>query len=188
MIHWLMAFLLLASFPVAGANLALDPTKSRVGFTYQQMGSSVEGEFKRYTANVQFDPAHPEAGHVVFRIYPAGTDAGNADANNELLLPTFFDVRRFPEAMFESTRIQALANGRYDVTGKLTLKGVTRPMSTTAQVKANGSALQLMGEFHLKRLDFGIGSGIWSDDSVLGNDVRVSYSLRLLPALASKKK
>ena len=134
MTHWLMAFLLLASFPVAGANLALDPTKSRVGFTYQQMGSSVEGEFKRYTANVQFDPAHPEAGHVVFRIYPAGTDAGNADANNELLLPAFFDVRRFPEAMFESTRIQALANGRYDVTGKLTLKGVTRPMSTTAKV------------------------------------------------------
>jgi len=177
-----------ACLPVWSAALVVDPAKSRVSFTYQQMGSDVEGEFKRYQANIAFDTERPEAGQVVVIIDPAGVDAGHPDANSELLRPAFFDVPRFPQARFESTRIKPLPNSRYDVEGKLTIKGVTRLINSRAQIEAAGTALQLLGTFDLKRLDFGIGSGIWNDVSVLGNNIRVTYSLRLLPAPAAKKK
>lgn len=184
----LLIVLWFVSLPAWSVGLVLDPAKSRVSFTYQQMGSDVEGEVKRYKANIEFDTERPEAGQVVVIIDPADVDAGHPDANSELLRPAFFDVPRFPQARFESTRIKPLPNSRYAVEGKLTIKGVTRPINSRAHIKAAGTALQLLGTFDLKRLDFGIGSGIWNDVSVLGNDIRVTYSLRLLPAPAAKKK
>lgn len=173
--------LCLVSAGTFGANLNLDPGNSRVAFTYQQMGAPSEGEFKRFAARVSFDAARPAVSQVLFTLDIAGVDAGLAEVNEELQRPAFFDAGKFPQARFESTQITPLANLAYDIAGQLTLKGITRPIRSRAHIHADGAAYQVSGTFNFKRLDFGIGTGNWRDESILGNDIRVSYALRLLP-------
>jgi polyisoprenoid-binding protein YceI len=172
--------LLLVASPALCANLTLDPAQSRVGFRYQQMGSDAEGEFRHFSADVQFDSARPETGHVIVSVDPASIDTGLPDANTEAAQPGFFDTRKFREARFESSSIKPLGGGRYRVTGKLTIKGISRTMDTIAGIRPEGAAQRLTGAFALNRLDYGIGTGMWSDTSVLANEVRVAYSLLLL--------
>jgi polyisoprenoid-binding protein YceI len=172
--------LLLAASPALSANLILDPAQSRVGFRYLQMGSDAEGEFRHFSADIQFDSASPEAGRVIVSIDPASIDTGLPDANTEAAQPGFFDTRKFREARFESGSIKPLGGGRYRVTGKLTIKGVSRALNTIAVIRPEGTAQRLTGAFALNRLDYGIGTGMWSDTSVLANEVRVAYSLLLL--------
>ena len=172
--------LLLVTSPALCANLTLDPAQSRVGFRYQQMGSDAEGEFRHFSADVQFDSARPEAGRVIVSLDPASIDTGLPDANAEAAQPGFLDTRKFREARFESSSIKPLGGGRYRVTGKLTIKGISRTLDTIAGIRPEGVAQRLTGAFALNRLDYGIGTGMWSDTSVLANEVRVAYSLLLL--------
>ncbi len=172
--------LLLVASSALCSNLTLDPAQSRVGFRYQQMGSDAEGEFRHFSADVQFDSARPEAGHVIVSVDPASIDTGLPDANAEAAQPGFFDTRKFREARFESSSIKPLGGGRYRVTGKLTIKGISRTMDTIVGIRPEGAAQRLTGAFALNRLDYGIGTGRWSDTSVLANEVRVAYSLLLL--------
>ncbi len=173
--------LCLVSTGAFGATFSIDPNKSRVAFTYQQMGAPAEGEFQRYAAQISFDAARPAASQVVLTLDITGVDAGLAEVNEELQRPAFFDAGKFPQARLESTRITPLANHAYDITGQLTIKGITRPIRSRAHIRADGAAYQVSGALNFKRLDFGIGTGSWRDESVLGPDIQVSYALRLLP-------
>lgn len=177
--------LCLVSLGAFGANLSVDPSTSRVAFTYQQMGAPAEGEFQRYAAQLAFDAARPAASRVIFTLDIAGVDAGLTEVNQTLLEPAFFDAGKFPQARFESTQITPLANHAYAIVGRLTIKGITRPIRSRVHIHADGAAYQVTGAFNFKRLDFGIGTGTWRDESVLGNDIQVSYVLRLLPAPTS---
>lgn len=79
----------LVSAGAFGATFSLDPSKSRVAFTYQQMGAPAEGEFQRYAAQVSFDAARPAVSQVLFTLDIAGVDTGLAEVNKELQRPAF---------------------------------------------------------------------------------------------------
>lgn len=97
----------------------------------------------------------------------------------ELAKPEWFDTRKFPQAQFQSTAIKGLGGGRYEVAGKLTIKGQARDLVVPVAVAQNAGTTTATGAFTLKRLDFKIGEGDWADTSMVANDVQVKFKLAL---------
>lgn len=178
LLFWLVA---ISPTLASAADWLVDDSRSRVGFAYQAMGSDIQGEFKHYAANIRFDPAHANAAQVKMTIDTNSIDAGLPDATSEALSANFLDARRYPQAVFVSRSVRALGNNRYQIDGELMLKNQRRPISLTAMLKPEEKGQRMTGIFQLKRLDYGIGAGMWSDIDTLKNEVRVAFSLLLLP-------
>jgi len=167
----------LAGFGSAGAveYKQVNETASTISFTYQQMGNRVYGTFSQFAATLDFDPDKPEAAHAELTIQLASIDAGSPDANDELQRPSWFDTATYPVATFISSRITPLGNRRYEVTGQLTLKGISRNVSATILLKPDNGIGIFDGEFVLKRGDFKIGEGEWAGDAVVSNDINIRF-------------
>jgi polyisoprenoid-binding protein YceI len=112
-------------------------------------------------------------------------DTGDKERDDTLRGPDLFDVQKFPQARFTATQFAKTAT-RYEAIGKLTLRGVTRDQHipfTFRTADEQGHAVgYLSGKTTIKRLDFGVGQGDWKSTEWVGNDVTVSYSVRLVPA------
>ncbi|MDT9000016.1 YceI family protein [Paucibacter sp. APW11] len=151
--------------------------QSELRFTSRQMGVPVDGSFKRFEAKLAFDPKKPEAGNVAFNIDLASVTLGDPMLDAELAKPAWFDSKKAAQASFQSSAIKALGGGRYEVAGKLTIKGQQRDIVVPlALAQANGVSTAT-GGFVLKRLEFKIGDGEWSDTSMVANDVQVKFKL-----------
>ncbi len=175
--------LLLAS---AGAQAAeyrrVDVAHSQIRFTSRQMGVPVDGVFRSFGASVTFDPAAPASARGQLRIALASVDTGNREANEEVAGAQWFDVQHHPSARFEMRQIQPLGAGRFEVSGILNLKGTSRPLLVDTTLQARGANQAVMdGAFVLRRLDFGVGGGVWGDVGVVANEVTVQFHLVLEP-------
>jgi polyisoprenoid-binding protein YceI len=153
----------------------VNASASQISFTYNQMGARVYGTFGKFEATLDFDSANPAAAHAALTIELDSIDAGNRDANSELQKPAWFNTAAYPEAKFVSSRVAALGNNRYQVTGKLTLKGVTREVGAQITLKPQSAIGVFDGEFTLKRGDFKIGEGEWADYGVISNEINIKF-------------
>ncbi len=151
--------------------------KSRVSFVSKQMNVPVEGEFKKFTAQVAFDPAKPEAGRAQIEIDTASIDTGSQEANEEVVSKNWFNVKAYPTAKFVSTGVKPLGNNRYEVAGKLTIKDTTRDIVAPASFKQEGTDASFEGAIKIKRLDYKIGEGVWSDTDTVADEVQVRFKL-----------
>ena len=170
--------------PAHAADQALLAAQSEVTFVAKQLGVPLDGKFKTFSAQTAFDPKSPQTSKIAFTV-DLGSVALNADADAELVKPDWFNTPRFPKATFQSTAIKALGGGRFEVAGKLAIKGNARDLVVPVQLKQAGGLSTATGCFALKRLDFKIGEGDWSDTSVVANDVQVKFKLVLqgVPAM-----
>lgn len=173
--------LLLAGVAQAAEFGTVQAEKSSIAFVSKQMNVPVEGAFRKYSAQIVLDPAKPEAGHVQIEIDLAGIDAGSSEANEEVKGKSWFNVRDFPKAGFSSTSVRSLGGGRYETSGKLSIKGKTQEVRAPFTLRQEKDRLFLDGSFSLKRLDYGIGSGIWSDTSVVADEVQIKFHFVLAP-------
>ena len=160
----------------------IDAAASRLAFTYSQMGVNLDGSFARYSARLAFDPGKPEGARVALDVQMGSIDAGAEEATAEVAGPAWFDTARHPLANFESTGVKLLAPGRYQLSGKLTIKGRTRAISVPVNYQAQGARGVLSGEFSFNRTDYGVGEGEWADTSIIANAVRVRFNLTLTAA------
>lgn len=176
------AGLLLASLsPIAGAAspvITLVSPQSEVGFTIKQMGVPVSGRFKRFAVQTNFDPKSPQTSQVAMRFELASATI-SADADPELGKPDWFATAKFPQATFQSTGIKALGSGKFEVTGKLSIKGSSRDVVVPMQLAQAGGVSTVTGGLPIKRLDFKVGEGDWADTSFVANDVQVKFKLVL---------
>lgn len=165
----------------------LQPAGSEITFTTRQMGVPVAGRFGRFTAQITLDPKKPETGSVAFGIDTGSARFGSAELDAEVPKPIWLSVAKFPQASFKSTAIKAAGPGRFNVAGKLTIKGIVRNVSVPVQVTQAGvraaAVSTASGSFTIKRLAFQIGEGEWTDTSMLADDVQVRFKL-LLTGLA----
>ncbi|WP_180838807.1 YceI family protein [Variovorax sp. RO1] len=162
------------------ATAKLVPEKSQIAFVSKQMGVPVEGSFKRFDAQVAFDPKKPEGGSVVLQIDTASAGFGIPMSDAELPKPTWFDTAHFPQASFRSTAIKALGEGRFEMAGKLTIKGVSKAVTVPVSITSSGGAYSVAtGTLTIQRLDYKVGDGEWTDTSVVGNEVQVRFKLTL---------
>ena len=156
---------------------------SEIGFTTKQMGVPVDGKFSAFRAQVALDPKKPETGSVSFSIDTGSARFGSAELDAEVPKPTWLSVARFPQATFQSSSIKAAGPGRFEVTGKLTIKGSARDLVVPVQLTQSGAGTAATstatGAFTIKRLDFKVGEAEWADTSLLANDVQVRFKLVL---------
>lgn len=153
------------------------PKQSVIGFEFRQMGVGVKGGFRRFTTQMAFDPAQPEAGRATIEIDLASIDAGSAEANTESAGKLWFNRSVFPKARFVSSQIHALGNNRYEMRGLLTIKGKSQEISVPVSYKPGNGVATFTGGFILHRLDFDIGEGMWADLDTVANEVKVTFRL-----------
>ncbi len=170
---------LLATAPAWAADPVVNPATSEIAFTAKQMGVPMEGRFKQWTAQMAFDPKKPETGKVAFTIQTGSAGFGAKETDAELPKPEWFGVAKFPTATFQSTTIKGLGGGKFEVVGKLGLKGSVKDVTIPVTVTQAAGASTATGSFTIKRLDFKIGEGDWTDTSMVANDVTVKFKLAI---------
>ena len=164
---------------VAFAQAKVIPAQSEIDFTIKQMGVSVDGKFAKWSADIAFDPKKPEAGKVAFTITTASASFGSPETDAEVPKATWFNVAKFPNATFASTSIKAKGAGKFDVAGKLTVKGTTKDVVVPIALAQAGGTTTATGAFTIKRNDFHIGEGEWTDTSQLADEVAVKFKIAL---------
>ncbi len=169
---------LLAS-QAALAQQQLVPAQSEVQFTARQMGVPLEGHFKKFDAKVAFDPAKLATSKINFTVDTGSATLGSRETDAELPKPTWFNVPKFPQAAFESTAIKALGGGKFEVAGKLTIKGNAQNVVVPVTLVQNGASTTATGTLPIKRLAFKIGENEWADTSMVADDVTVKFKLAL---------
>jgi polyisoprenoid-binding protein YceI len=165
----------------AWAGQVLAPEQSEIVFVGQQMGVPTEGRFQKFTVGATLDPAAIEKGAARIVIDMNSITLSASDLTTEVKRKRWFDAASFPEATFESKQFRALGDGRYEASGTLTIKGVSRDVIAPLTLKNDGQDLVADGQFELKRLDFNVGDGPWADTDTVANEVRIRFKVRLKP-------
>lgn len=176
---------LLLSATVTGAQAVefaqVLPEKSSVSFVSKQMGVPVDGRFRKFTAALAFDPAKPAQASARVDIDLNSIDAGSKDANDEVVGKQWFNVKLFPTASFVSSAVKPLGGDRYEVAGKLSIKGKTQDVVVPATFRQEAGNGVFAGSFTIKRLDFAIGEGPWSDVGTVANEVQIRFQIVASP-------
>ncbi len=160
--------------------------KSAVSFGYKQMNVPLDGKFKRFSGRINFDPAKPALAKAELDIELASIDTGSDEGDDEVAGKLWFNTKQFPVARFVSTSIKPLGNNRFEVAGKMSIKGRTLDTKTPATFRQEGNTGVFEGSFVLKRGDYGIGEGMWADYGTVANEVQIKF--RLTAAAAADKK
>lgn len=159
------------------AHWVVDPAKSRLGFAGTQVGATFTGTFRRFSADIEFDPAAPAAAHVKVDVDTGSATTGDAQRDQSLPQPEWFDVKQFPHAIFEATGFRPLGGDRYETTGTLTIRNVKAPLTLPFTLTIAGATAHAAGGTQLVRTKFGVGQGDWSSGDMVGLDVKVEFDL-----------
>ncbi|HEX4179767.1 MAG TPA: YceI family protein [Caulobacteraceae bacterium] len=169
---------------VAGAALAapapswtVDAANSKLGFRGAVNGDAFYGMFRRWTAQIAFDPKNLAGSKAVVGIDVASAFTGDADRDKSLPEPDWFSAKTQPRASFVTNVIKDLGGGRYEADGDLTLRGVKRPLALPFTLAISGDTARMNGSAVINRTAFGVGQGQWKTGDVVATEVTVTVSL-----------
>jgi polyisoprenoid-binding protein YceI len=177
----------------APVTYKVDADHSGVNFTIRHFVSNVPGLFKDFDGTIVHDKDNPASSKVEFTVQAASINTGNDDRDKHLRSADFFDVEKFPTLTFTSTQVKPADKDTLEVTGDLTIHGVTKrvtlPVDFLGTAKTpNGEKAGYETTFTVNRKDYGI---IWNRvmdaGPVLGEDVKITISVeadRQQPAAA----
>lgn len=166
--------------PVLADGVLVD--KSEIRFVTKQMGVNFEGRFRKWRANVVFLPNDLAKSKAEFDIDLGSIDLESDDSESEVKGPLWFDMAKFPVAHFASTSMKSTGGDKFEIAGSLMMKGVTKGVVVPIVFKKDAAGNPVAeATFNVKRLDYGIGLGLWSDTETVANDVVVKVRM-VLPA------
>ncbi|WP_133477373.1 YceI family protein [Cognatilysobacter segetis] len=177
----LLPLLLALAIAPAGAADYVQAPGSTLTFATKYQGEVFTGRFASFATRLSFDPASLATSKLDVAIPLAGAATGDKERDDTLRGSDFFDAAKFPQAHYVATRFRALGGNRYAADGRLTLRGVSRPVTLTI-TWTPGARPVLAGQATVKRLDFGVGTGDWADTGLIPNEVAVSTRVLLSPA------
>jgi polyisoprenoid-binding protein YceI len=163
----------------------VDPAHSQLTFHPRLAGGEFAGRFERFDATIRFDPADLAHSSLLVVVDLLGARTGDTDRDTALQGGDFFQTTRWPRGTFTSTGIKSLGGGRYEATGKLTLRDVTRDVRVQFRFDLPapaGGAARMIGSSNLRRLEFGVGQGDWRSTEWLDDAVRIEFDLALRAA------
>jgi polyisoprenoid-binding protein YceI len=165
------------SMGAVAAPWTVVPETSTVGFVGTQQGTKFNGRFQTFNAVIDLDAADPTKGSIVGTVQLDSVNTRDHDRDASLLDKDWFNAKEFPEAKFESQKIEKTADG-YVANGQLTLKGQTKPAAMKFTMTGSGATAQFAGSMNINRFDFNVGEG-WNDTSWVAQDVAVEVKLDL---------
>jgi polyisoprenoid-binding protein YceI len=174
----LMSALVVTTLPTY-AQQKLVAAQSELGFTAKQMGVTMQGSFKKFDAQINFDAAKLATSKVAFTVDIASATMGSREVDTELPKAPWFNTAKFPQAQFTSTAIKSLGGGQYEVAGKLLIKGQSRDVTVPVSFAHSGAVTVASGVLPIKRLAFNIGDGDWADTSMVADEVQIRFKLSL---------
>jgi polyisoprenoid-binding protein YceI len=157
---------------------------SNVSFSIMKFFFKEDGGFRSYTGEVYYDPAHPERSHVRMTVQADSIDTRNEGRDRALRSDDFFDVEHYPTLTFVSTSVTPRSNNQLDVTGDITIHGVTKHITIPARflgekyLRGWGDFVGFDTEFTIDRTAFGINGSRWSGGAaVLSKDVNIHLAI-----------
>lgn len=152
----------LALAAAAAAN-GIDSANSQVTANFRQMNVPVEGRFNAFSGSIDFDANKPAAARARIEVDTASFDVGAPEYNDELRKPEWFDTAAHPKAVFVSSSVTAAGPNRFEVVGKLTLKGKTQEFKIPVTRRSDAGRQIYEGELPISRQAFAIGGADWAD-------------------------
>lgn len=171
--------LLAVSFllPALAPAQTIDYARSQVTVLSRQMNVPVEAPFKRFSAQISFEPNKPETSSARVEIDLNSFDIGDQDINDNVKDPNWFDTKQHPTARFVSSTVRALGGGKFEARGPLTIKGRTFDVIAPFVVKTNGADRIFEGAFPIRRLQYNVGDRHWRDTTVVADEVLIRFRL-----------
>jgi polyisoprenoid-binding protein YceI len=184
----LVAQLAVANEPVAMhlQRWVADPAKSSLGFTATQEGGEFSGVFHKFSSGLELQANDTDA---ILQSVSTNIDLGSVDTSYQerddyLAQQDWFHITEWPQAKFVSTQVIDHGDGSYTATGELTLRGINKTVDVNLklEIETNRERGTLVGTAAIRRLDFGVGQGDWTNTQWVGDDVNVQFDLHILRA------
>lgn len=188
----MVAVAVLGIASIAAVNMVatpwtIDKSHSSIKFEIRHFFSNVPGAFHDYDATVNFNPENLGESSIDVTIQVASVDTENERRDGHLRTADFFDAETWPTMTFTSSEIVAKGDNNFVAKGQLTIKDVTvdfdLPFTLLGVMdhpwQENTQVAGITSEFQLKRNDFGVGTGDYISDAVIGNEVNITLNLEL---------
>jgi polyisoprenoid-binding protein YceI len=175
----------LAAEPVSSP----DPAQKRIGnwivvkadshvrFTASQQGKEFTGEFESFDALINFKESEIDQANVKATIYLGSVSAGDKERDGALPGKEWFDVKKFPKAVFQSDDFVKTDNNSYEARGTLSMKGKSQPLTLPFTLDISGSKAEMLGRVTLDRTLWNVGTGAWSTDEWASTKVVVDVKI-----------
>lgn len=169
----------------------IDVTHTNVGFTVKHMMvTKVRGYFSEFEGTIEGNPEQLENAKVYFKVNLASINTNNEDRDNHLRSADFFDVENYPEMTFESTYIRKVDDDEYELTGNLTIKGITKEVTFDVEflgIGTNPWGVKVAGfeaETKISRKEFGLtwNQALESGGVLVSDEVKINIDLEANPA------
>lgn len=178
--------------PLPPNGWRVDLNHSAVHFRVRHLGISwVNGEFKSWTSELIYDPAHPEAGSVTAHIQTASVSTDNDRRDNDIRSGHYLEVDSFPEMAFVSRRVEKVDSTHLRIHGDLTLRGVTRPVILDTEIMgalttSRGKRMAFTATTTIRRQDYGVSfNGLMEGAQVVGDDIRITIDIEAIQPLTT---
>jgi polyisoprenoid-binding protein YceI len=169
---------------LAADTFVIDPAHSSVGFQIRHLFSNVPGKFDEFSGSIQYDEANPEQSAVEVKIKTSSIDTNVKMRDDDLRSPNFFDATKYPELTFKSKSVKTTGTNTADVTGDLTMHGVTKEVVLKVELIGKGAGMKgsIVAGWDatttLKRSEFGLA---WNKaiegTQVVGDDVKIELHI-----------
>ena len=181
---WLPAVFLIQS-ACAADTFVFDKAHSTIGFQVRHLFSTVPGKFDDFTGTINYDEANPENSSVEVTIKTASVNTGVKMRDDDLRSPNFFDAAKYPEITFKSKSVKMTGNNTADVTGDLTMHGVTKEVVLKVELLGKGAGMKpgsVVSGWNaataLKRTDYGLTwNKVIEGTQVVGDDVKIDLNV-----------
>jgi polyisoprenoid-binding protein YceI len=180
-----LSAVLLIQSAFAADTYVFDKAHSTLGFQVRHLFSTVPGKFDDFTGTITYDEANPENSSVEVTIKTASVDTGVKMRDDDLRSPNFFDAAKYPEITFKSKSVKMTGNNTAEVTGDLTMHGVTKETVLKVELTGKGAGMKpgsvvsgWNAETALKRTDYGLTwTKVIEGTQVVGDDVKIDLNV-----------
>jgi len=180
-----LSALLIAHSAFAADTFVFDKVHSTIGFQVRHLFSKVPGKFDDFSGQIELDQTNPEQSSVEVAIKTASVDTGVKMRDDDLKSPNFFDAAKFPEITFKSTSVKRTGENTADVTGNLSMHGVTKEVVLKVELLGKGAGMKpgsIVSGWDattaLKRSDFGLSwNKVIEGTQVVGDDVQIELHI-----------
>ena len=173
-----LGWVALAAPAEAGPNKwRLNSAESQLLFRYVEDGVAEEGRFAQFEAEGVFDPEAPAEARFTLQIEVDSIKLPDVVRESVVKGVGWFVVEDYPTASYELTSLKPISEGRYEATGTLTIKDISRPITTEADVEISETQARVKGELTFPRPDYRLGGGPEEVFFDIGDDVTVAFDL-----------